>query len=88
MPLTTPSETLGASNRRSWRTPSADSNAPVGDSSLAVEPALVAWTSIVPGVRPAGGRSGTAADPPSAFDDQTLAAQRVGRGNRHRLRQR
>jgi hypothetical protein len=55
VPLPTPPATLGASNRRSRRTPSTDSNAPAA-ASLSAEPALVADTSTVPGV-PSGRRT-------------------------------
>jgi len=52
----------GASNRRSCRTPSTDNNAPAAGSLAA--PALVAWTSIVPGV-PSGRRTIRHRSPPT-----------------------
>ena len=55
MPLPSPSATLGSSKRRSRRTPSTVSNIPAAVS-LTTEPALVACTSIVPGV-PSGNRT-------------------------------
>jgi len=61
--LPTPPEALGASNRRSRRTPSTDNNA-VARGSLAVAPALVARTSIVPGV-PSGRRTIRHGTPPT-----------------------
>ena len=64
MPLPSPPETRGSnSSRRSCRTPSADSNAPDA-SSPAVAPALVACTSIVPGV-PSGNRTIRHGTPPT-----------------------
>ena len=63
MPLPTPPGALGASNRRSCRTPSTDSNAPAA-CSPAAEPALVARTSIVPGV-PSGNRTIRHRTPPT-----------------------
>ena len=62
MPLPSP-ETRGSSNRRSCRTPSADSNAPDAGSP-AIAPALVAASSIVPGV-PSGNRTIRHATPPT-----------------------
>ena len=56
MPLPSPPETLGTSNRRSRRTPSTDSSAAPDGASLSAGPALVACTSIVPGV-PSGNRT-------------------------------
>ena len=56
MPLPSPPGARGASNRLSRRTPSADNNAAAGGGSLAADPALVACTSIVPGV-PSGNRT-------------------------------
>ncbi len=53
----------GASNRRRRRTPSTDNNAPTA-ASLAAAPALVAWTSIVPGV-PSGRRTIRHRSPPT-----------------------
>jgi hypothetical protein len=63
VPLPTPPEALGASNRRSRRTPSADSNAPAAGPSAA-RPALVASTSTVPGV-PSGRRTIRHGTPPT-----------------------
>ncbi len=63
MPLPTPPEALGANNRRSRRTPSADSNAPAAGPSAAC-PALVASTSTVPGV-PSGRRTMRHGTPPT-----------------------
>ncbi len=62
MPLTSPPAALGASSRRSRRTPSADNNAPAGGT--AVAPALVACTSTVPGV-PSGRRTIRHRTPPT-----------------------
>ncbi len=62
MPLPSPPGTLGASNRRSRRTPSADSNVPAA--SLSAGCALVARTSIVPGV-PSGNRTIKHRTPPT-----------------------
>ncbi len=63
MPLPRSPATRGASNRRSRRTPSADSNAPAAGSLVAVA-ALVAATSIVPGV-PSGNRTIKHGAPPT-----------------------
>jgi hypothetical protein len=63
VPLPSPPGALGASNRRSRRTPSADSNAPAA-ASPAAEPALVACTSIVAGV-PSGNRTIKHGTPPT-----------------------
>ena len=64
MPLPSSLAAIGtASNRRSRRTPAADSNTPAAGSLLAT-PALVASTSIVPGV-PSGSRTIRHAAPPT-----------------------
>ena len=62
MPLPSPPGTLGTSNRRSRRTPSADSNVPAA--SLSAGCTLVARTSIVPGV-PSGKRTIKHGTPPT-----------------------
>ena len=91
MPLPSSLAAIGtASNRRSRRTPAADSNTPAAGSLLAT-PALVASTSIVPGVQ-SGSRTirhAAPPTPPAALDHQPLAAQRMlRRGHRHLRRQR
>ena len=63
MPLPSPPAASDASNRRSRRTPSADSNAPAG-ASVAAAPALVADTATVPGV-PSGRRTIRHRTPPT-----------------------
>ena len=63
MPLPSLPGALGASNRRSRRTPPADSNAPA-PGSPAAKPALVACTSTVPGV-PSGNRTIRHGTPPT-----------------------
>ena len=63
MPLPSPPAALGASNRRSRRTPSTDSNTPAAGS-LTTDAALVADTSTVPGV-PSGNRTITQGTPPT-----------------------
>lgn len=63
MPLPSPPGARETSIRRSRRTPSADNNAPAAVT-LAAEPALVAPTSIVPGV-PSGKRTIRHSAPPS-----------------------
>jgi len=62
VPLPTPTA-LGSSNRRSRRTPSID-NSPPAVASRAAAPALVAATSIVPGV-PSGNRTIRHRTPPT-----------------------
>ena len=67
MPLPPPPEALGASNLRSCRTPSTDSNAPAVGSLVVASvaaAALVACTSIVPGV-PSGKRTIRHRTPPT-----------------------
>jgi hypothetical protein len=63
VPLPSPAAARGASNRRNRRTPSPDNSAPTGGP-LTAEPALVAPTSIVPGV-PSGKRTIRHATPPT-----------------------
>jgi len=63
VPLPSPPAALDTSNRRSRRTPSADNNAPAA-ASPAGAPALVACTSIVPGV-PSGNRTIKHGTPPT-----------------------
>lgn len=63
MPLPSPPATRGASNRRSRRTPSADSNAPAAAPPAAC-PALLVCTSTVPGV-PSGRRTIRHGTPPT-----------------------
>lgn len=67
MPLPRSPAALGASSRRSARTPSTDSNAPAAGSlvvAAGVAAALVAATSIVPGV-PSGNRTIRHRTPPT-----------------------
>jgi hypothetical protein len=71
VPLPSPPDALGASIRRNWRTPSADSNAPAA-TSPATEPALVACTSIVPGV-PSGNRTIRHGTPPTRRRPSTVS---------------
>ena len=56
MPLPRSPAALAASNPRSRRTPATDNNTPAAAGSLIAVPALVAATSIVPGV-PSGRRT-------------------------------
>jgi len=63
VPLPASPGALATSNRRSRRTPSADSNTPAA-ASPAAAPALVACTSIVPGV-PSGNRTIRHGAPPT-----------------------
>jgi hypothetical protein len=62
VPMPSPPGALEASNRRSWRTPSADNNVP--GASPAAERTLVARTSTVPGV-PSGNRTIRHGTPPT-----------------------
>ena len=77
MPLPTPPEALGTSNRRSRRTPSADSNAPAAGLSAAC-PALVASTSTVPGV-PSGRRTIRHGTPPTRRRPSTEGSRLIVR---------
>ena len=90
MPLPSSPGALGASNRRSRRTPSADSNVPAA-ASPAAEPALVACTSIVPGV-PSGNRTIRHGTPPTLRRPSTANRSPhngcARRGDRHLPRQR
>ena len=86
MPLPSPAEARGASNRRSRRTPSTDSNAASAAGSVAAAPRARRLHLNRPRrpVRHAHDQARRAADPPAPLDRQPLAAERmVRRGDRH-----